>query len=69
MLDELVFKNGGVSYQRLFYDFPMFRFWPALPKEILFFLSRQHKAASPLKYFLLKTTAYSGSFSCLFLIF
>ena len=45
------FENGGVSFQRLFYYFLLFRFWRLLPKEILFFLSRQHKVASPLDYF------------------
>ena len=37
-----------------FYYFLLFRFWRLLPKEMLFFLSGQHKVASPLSIFCLK---------------
>ena len=69
LLDELVLRMEVFPFSAFFDYFLLFRFWPLLPKEILFLLSGQHKPASPLKYLLLKTTAYSGSFSCLLPIF
>ena len=69
LLDELVLRMEVFPFSAFFDYFLLFRFWPLLPKEILFLLNGQHKPASPLKYFLLRTTAYSGSFSCLLPIF
>ena len=69
LLDELVLRMEVFPFSAFFDYFLLFRFWPLLPKEILFLLSGQHKPASPLKYLLLRTTAYSGSFSCLLPIF
>ena len=50
LLDEFVLRTEVFPISA-FFDFPVFRFWPGLPKEILFFLNRQHKVASPLDYF------------------
>ena len=69
LLDELVLRTEVFPFSACFHYFLLFRFWPLLPKEILFFLNGQGKVPSPLDYFLVKTTAYSGSFSCLFPIF
>ena len=69
LLDELVLRMEVFPFSAFFDYFLLFRFWPLLPKEILFLLNGQHKPASPLKYLLLRTTAYSGSFSCLLPIF
>ena len=60
LLDELVLRMEVFPFSACFYYFLLFRFWPWLPKGILFFLNGQGKVPSPLDCFLFETVAYSG---------
>ena len=51
LLDELDLRMEVFPFSAFFDYFLLFRFWPLLPKEILFLLNGQHKPASPLNIF------------------